>query len=98
MISADFIFSLAISIPCCSIGLSVFLIPAVSVIVIGYPLISRFISIASRVVPAISETITAFLLARVFIRLDFPAFVAPAITILKPFFKRSFTLLPFLNF
>ena len=41
-------------------------------------------SIASRVVPAMSETITTSLLANAFNKLDFPAFGFPIITILKP--------------
>ena len=56
---------------------------------------SKLMSMESLVVPSISETITAFLFIRAFTKLDFPAFVLPAITMRKPFLRRSLTLFPF---
>ena len=68
--------------------------PAVSINRHEIPLISISISIVSRVVPAIEETIARSSLAKAFNRDDFPTLGFPIIAIGRPFFIIS----PFLKF
>ena len=75
--------------PSFSILLVASLMPAVSVKITWKPEIFNETSMASRVVPASSETIATSLFANKLIKLDLPTLGSPIIAILKPFFKIS---------
>ena len=75
--------------PSCSTRSAVLRMPAVSVTITGNPSRSNRTSMASRVVPACSETIAASRRARAFKRLDLPTLGGPAITTCIPSRKIS---------
>ena len=82
--SDDFIWSLDFSTPIFSTISSVSLIPAVSTIFRGIPLIFTNSSITSLVVPAISVTMALFSPSIQFIRDDFPTFGLPRMAVFRP--------------
>ncbi len=85
--SASLTFSKAFSTPIFSTVSSVSLIPAVSIIFKGTPLILTYSSMVSLVVPGTSVTIARFSFNRKFIRDDFPTFGFPSITVFMPSFN-----------
>ena len=86
------------SIPKFSIVSEVLRIPAVSIKRKLYPSIIRVSSIASLVVPAMSDTIALSSLSKRFSRVDFPTFVAPKIVTAIPFFMEFPNLKDCINF
>ena len=85
--SASFICSLDFSTPIFSTRSSVALIPAVSTIFRGMPLIFTNSSMTSRVVPGISVTMALSSPSIRFIRDDLPTFGLPNMAVFRPSLK-----------
>ena len=75
--------------PNCSTSSSVSLNPAVSITLIGIPLIEIWLVIKSLVVPGIFVTMAFSVPAKAFNKVDFPTFGCPIKTKLIPFFNNS---------